>query len=182
VADGLRAWRAMPELRVIASYFGDQAYIEALTGSLKDHWRIHGRAQHLLMSFHGIPQSYVTRGDRYAEECRATASQLAAALDLQPQDWSLSFQSRFGANRWLAPATDHTLAELPRRGVRAVNVICPGFAADCLETLEEIALRGREIFLAAGGERFDYVGALNARSDHAQALAHLILRATSDWV
>jgi ferrochelatase len=93
----------------------------------------------------------------------------------------LSFQSRFGANRWLTPATDLTLAGLPRRGQRAVTVICPGFAADCLETLEEIALRGREIFLSAGGERFDYVGALNARTEHARALAGVILRATSDW-
>jgi ferrochelatase len=181
VAAGLRRWRAMPELRVIASYFGDRGYLEALAGSLKDHWRLHGRAQHLLMSFHGIPQSYVTRGDRYEEQCRASAAQLAAALDLQPQDWSLSFQSRFGASRWLAPATDDVLAELPRRGVQAVQVICPGFAADCLETLEEIALRGRALFLAAGGERFDYVSALNARRDHAQALAQLILRATADW-
>lgn len=181
VAGALRRWRAMPELRISAGYFADGGYIEALATSLKDHWRIHGRANHLLMSFHGIPLSYVARGDRYAEECGATAAQLAAALDLQPQDWSLSFQSRFGANRWLTPATDHILAELPRRGLRSLNVICPGFAADCLETLEEIALRGREIFLAAGGERFDYVGALNGRSDHARALAQLILRATGDW-
>jgi ferrochelatase len=181
VASALRAWRALPELRMIASYFADDAYIEALVASLKEHWRLHGRANHLLMSFHGIPQSYVARGDRYAEECAATAARLAAALDLQPQDWSLSYQSRFGANRWLTPATDHTLAQLPRRGLRSLNVICPGFAADCLETLEEIALRGREIFLAAGGERFDYVSALNGRSDHARALAQVILRATGDW-
>jgi ferrochelatase len=181
VAGALRAWRAMPDLRMNAGYCADGGYIAALAASLKEHWRIHGRANHLLMSFHGIPQSYVTRGDRYAEECGVTAAQLAAALDLQPQDWSLSFQSRFGANRWLTPATEHTLAQLPRRGLRSLNVICPGFAADCLETLEEIALRGREIFMAAGGERFDYVGALNGRSDHARALAQLVLRATGDW-
>ena len=93
----------------------------------------------------------------------------------------MSFQSRFGANRWLTPATDSTLAELPRRGLRATTLICPGFAVDCLETLEEIALRGRESFMAAGGERFDYVAALNARSDHARALAQILLRATADW-
>ena len=181
VAEGLRAWRDMPELRVIASYCSEPDYIGALAGSLREHWSTHGRNGHLLMSFHGIPQAYVVRGDRYDEQCHSTAAQLAAALDLQPQDWSLSFQSRFGANRWLTPATDLTLAELPRRGQRAVSVICPGFAADCLETLEEIALRGREIFLAAGGERFDYVSALNARTDHARALAGVILRATGDW-
>jgi ferrochelatase len=181
VAAGLRTWRAMPDLRLIAGYGSDRGYLDALAGALRDHWRIHGRAPQLLMSFHGIPHSYVARGDGYADECRATAAELAATLALQPQEWSLSFQSRFGANRWLTPATDRTLAELPRRGVRAVQVICPGFVTDCLETLEEIALRGREIFLAAGGERFDYVGALNDRSEHAQALAQLILRATSDW-
>jgi ferrochelatase len=142
---------------------------------------MHGRQAHLLMSFHGIPQSYVVRGDRYAEECQGTAARLAAALELEPQDWSLSFQSRFGANRWLTPSTDQTLAELPRRGLRAVSVICPGFAADCLETLEEIALRGRQIFLAAGGQGFEYVSALNGRTDHARALAQVILRATADW-
>jgi len=143
VADGLRSWRAMPELRYVASYFDAPEYIDALAASVREHWNLHGRNGHLLMSFHGIPLSYVTRGDRYAEECHATAALLAAALELAPQDWSLSFQSRFGANRWLTPATDSTLAELPRRGIRATTLICPGFAVDCLETLEEIALRGR---------------------------------------
>jgi ferrochelatase len=171
----------MPELRYVASYYDAPEFIDALAASVREHWSVHGRNGHLLMSFHGIPLSYVTRGDRYAEECHATAALLAAALDLAPQDWSLSFQSRFGANRWLTPATDSTLAELPRRGLRATTLICPGFAVDCLETLEEIALRGRESFMAAGGERFDYVAALNARSDHARALAQILLRATADW-
>jgi ferrochelatase len=181
VARALRAWRALPELRYIAGYHADAGYISALAGTLAEHWQLHGRGGHLLMSFHGIPQSYAARGDRYGDECRETAVQLAAALDLAPRDWSLSFQSRFGANRWLTPATDRSLRELPRRGIRAVTVICPGFAADCLETLEEIALTGRDIFLLAGGERFDYVPALNARTAHAGALARLILRSSADW-
>jgi ferrochelatase len=181
VARALRRWRALPQLRYIASYHAEPDYISALAASLNDHWRLQGRDTHLLISFHGIPVSYVARGDRYADECRHTAAQLAAALDLQPRDWSLTFQSRFGANRWLTPATDRTLQELPRRGVRAVTVVCPGFAADCLETLEEIALSGRDIFLKAGGERFDYVPALNARSDHARALARLVARSIADW-
>jgi ferrochelatase len=181
VARALRSWRALPELRYVAGYHADADYISALAASLSEHWQLHGRAGHVLMSFHGIPQSYVARGDRYGDECRQTAVQLAAALDLAPRDWSLSFQSRFGANRWLTPATDRSLRELPRRGIRAVTVICPGFAADCLETLEEIALTGREIFLLAGGERFDYVPALNGRAAHAGALARLILRSTADW-
>jgi ferrochelatase len=181
VGAALRAWRALPELRYLAGYHADAGYISALAASVGDHWRLHGRGAHLLMSFHGIPQSYVARGDRYGDECRQTAAQLAAALDLAPRDWSLSFQSRFGANRWLTPATDRSLRELPRRGIRAVSVLCPGFAADCLETLEEIALAGREIFLQSGGEHFDYVPALTAPSDHAGALARLIARASADW-
>jgi protoporphyrin/coproporphyrin ferrochelatase len=181
VGDALRDWRALPQLRFIASYFGESEYISALASSVREHWSLHGRNGHLLMSFHGIPLSYVLGGDSYADECQATAARLAAALDLQPQDWSLSFQSRFGANRWLTPATDATLTQLPGRGLRAVTLVCPGFAADCLETLEEIALTGRELFLAAGGERFDYITALNGRADHARALAQVILRATGDW-
>ena len=181
VALGLRAWRSLPELRTIAHYYADPGYLAALLNSVKDHWRLHGRDAHLLMSFHGIPESYVARGDAYAEQCRQSAAQLAAALDLQPQAWSLSFQSRFGANRWLGPATESTLRELPRRGQRKLMVICPGFAADCLETLEEIDLSGRKIFMDAGGERFEYISALNARADHARALAQLIARACSDW-
>jgi len=182
VARALRRWRAMPQLRCIDSYCDAPEWTDSLAASVREHWSLHGRSGHLLMSFHGIPESYVLRGDRYAQACHDSAARLAAALDLQPQEWSLSFQSRFGANRWLTPATDATLAALPGRGLRAVTVICPGFAVDCLETLEEIALRGRDRFLAAGGERFDYVAALNARSDHARALAQVIHRATADWV
>jgi ferrochelatase len=181
VAQALRGWRALPQLRLIASYHAEPDYIRALATSLKDYRRLHGNGGHLLMSFHGIPLSYVNGGDRYAEECRQTASLLAAAMQLEERDWSLTFQSRFGANRWLTPATDRTLAELPRRGVRAVRVVCPGFAADCLETLEEIALSGRDIFMKAGGEQFEYVPALNARSDHAAMLAQMIARSISDW-
>jgi ferrochelatase len=168
VAQALRHWRALPELRYVASYHAEPDYIRALAASLKDYQRLHGRGGHLLMSFHGIPLSYVSGGDRYADECRQTAT-------------LLTFQSRFGANRWLTPATDRTLAQLPRRDVRAVRIICPGFAADCLETLEEIAITGREIFLKAGGENFDYVPALNARSDHAAMLARLVVRSIADW-
>jgi ferrochelatase len=181
VARALRVWRALPHLRHIGDYHAEPEYIGALAASVKDHWRLHGRSKHLLMSFHGLPVSYVTRGDRYADECRQTAALLAAAVSLEPREWTLTFQSRFGANRWLTPATDRTLMELPRRAVRAVSIICPGFPADCLETLEEIALTGREIFMQAGGEHFDYIPALNARTDHASALAALILRNIVDW-
>jgi ferrochelatase len=181
VAQSLSRWRAMPELRFIDSYYSDSGYIAGLANSLTEHWRTQPRSEHLLMSFHGVPQSFIAGGDRYADQCHHTAAQLAAALDLAPRDWSLSFQSRFGANRWLTPATDRTLAQLARRGVRSLSVICPGFAADCLETLEEIAMEGRETYLQAGGERFEYIGALNARSDHAGALARLVIQHSTDW-
>ncbi|HEX4025583.1 MAG TPA: ferrochelatase [Steroidobacteraceae bacterium] len=181
VARSLARWRTLPELRYVAEYYDEPDYIAALAASVRAHWQQHGRGAHLLLSFHGIPQAYAQRGDRYPDQCRDTAARLAAALELTPQEWTLSFQSRFGANRWLKPATVTTLHELPHRGIRAVTVICPGFAADCLETLEEIALAGRDIFLKAGGERFDYVPALNAEPGQVSGLARLIARVTGDW-
>ena len=181
IGGALRRWRHPPELRYLAEYHDSPDYIAALTASVRDHWRLHGRETHLLMSFHGIPVACVARGDRYGEACKETAAALANALGLEPHQWTLSFQSRFGAARWLAPATDRTLLELARRGQTAVSVLCPGFAADCLETLEEIAITARDAFLAAGGTRFDYIPALNARIEHARALAQLVLRATGDW-
>ena len=159
----------------------DADYISALAASLREHWQLHGRSGHLLMSFHGIPQSYVARGDRYADECRQTAAQLAAALDLAPRDWSLSFQSRFGANRWLTPATDRTLRELPRRGLRAVTVMCPGFAADCLETLEEIALAAATPFCMPAASASTTCRRSTPAPIMRGALARLILRSSTDW-
>ena len=177
VGAALGDWRALPDLSLIGDYHDHPDYIAALADSVREHWQQHGRTAQLLMSFHGIPQSCVQRGDAYEQQCRHTASLLAAALELGASDWSLSFQSRFGAARWLGPPTDQVLAELPRRGLRSLSVICPGFAVDCLETLEEIAVEGREIYLHAGGEQFQYVPALNDRGDHARALARRILDA-----
>ena len=177
VGASLRAWRTLPDLQLIGAYYDDAGYITALANSVREHWQQHGRTAQLLMSFHGIPQRCVQRGDAYETQCRQTASLLTTALELRASDWSLSFQSRFGKARWLGPATEHVLAELPGRGVRTLTVICPGFAVDCLETLEEIALRGREIYLHAGGEQFQYVPALNDRGDHARALAQRVLGA-----
>ena len=173
--------RAVPELRLLADYALDRGYIEALAASVRDHWRTHGRGAHLLLSFHGIPLSYARAGDVYGERCRATAAALAAALDLADDSWTLAFQSRFGPAKWLGPSTAETLRALSGRGVRSLDVLCPGFAVDCLETLEEIAIAGREIFLHAGGERYAYIGALNAQVAHARALAALLLDATRDW-
>ena len=173
--------RALPELRLLADDAVDVHYIEALAASVRDHWRAQGRGAHLLFSFHGIPLSYVRGGDSYGERCHATAAALAGALGLDTGSWSLAFQSRFGPAKWLGPSTEETLRALPGRGGRALDVLCPGFAVDCLETLEEIAIAGRESFLHAGGERYAYISALNARADHARALAALLLDATRDW-
>jgi ferrochelatase len=175
VGAAMHGWRALPDFRLIGDYHVDPGYIGALAASVREHWQAEGRRAHLLMSFHGIPVRCVQKGDPYESQCHATAKALAAALDLGAHEWTISFQSRFGSEKWLGPATDATLAELPGRGVRDLDVICPGFSVDCLETLEEIAIGGQEIFRHAGGQRFGYVPALNGRADHAEALARVVL-------
>jgi ferrochelatase len=177
----LRGWRALPELRLIADYHDHPGYIEALRASVAEHWQAHGRTAHLLVSFHGIPERYVQQGDPYFSRCQTTARLLADELLLRDGEWSVSFQSRFGPAGWLKPYTAEVLAAMPARGVREVSVVCPGFAVDCLETLEEIAIENRAVFLRAGGQRFDYVPALNARAGHAQALADLIEQHCQGW-
>ncbi len=179
VSAQLRMRRDVPSLRFIASYHDEAAYIEALAASVADHRREQGTARHLLMSFHGIPEFFVTRGDPYRKQCERTASLLAARLGLASDAWSVSFQSRFGRARWLQPYTSEVLAALPARGVKHVSVICPGFAADCLETLEEIGMENRDVFLAAGGEKYSYVPALNGRADHVAAIRSTVLRASA---
>ncbi|ROR34295.1 ferrochelatase [Inmirania thermothiophila] len=171
----------LPELHLVAGYHAEAGYLDALAASVREAWDREGRAGHLLFSFHGLPRRYAAAGDPYPVQCRATAAAVAARLGLAPQAWSVAFQSRFGPGAWLEPATEAVLAELPARGVRTLQVLCPGFAADCLETLEEIAVRGRETFLAAGGERFGYVPALNDRADHLDFLAALCARRLRAW-
>jgi len=176
VSAALRAQRDVPSLRFVSSYHDEPAYIDALAASVTDYRRQHGSARHLLMSFHGIPEFFVTRGDPYRRQCERTAALLAARLDLASDAWSVSFQSRFGRARWLQPYTSEVVAALPERGMKQVQVICPGFAADCLETLEEIGMENRDIFLAAGGVEYRYLPALNARADHVAALRAVVLR------
>jgi protoporphyrin/coproporphyrin ferrochelatase len=175
IARCLSAERDLPEVQLIPGYATHADYIGALVASIQEHWQQQGGKSHLLMSFHGVPIRCVTRGDPYETQCRATAALLASALQLTAEQWTISFQSRFGAERWLEPATFTTLTRLASSGTRAVTVCCPGFSVDCLETLEEIAIGARELYLHAGGERFDYVMALNDRPDHARALAELLL-------
>jgi ferrochelatase len=174
VTAALAGQRDTPSLRFVSSYHDEPAYIDALAASVDEHRRQHGAARHLLMSFHGIPELFVTRGDPYRRQCERTASLLAARLGLASDAWSVSFQSRFGRARWLQPYTSEVLAALPKRGVKHVNVICPGFAADCLETLEEIGIENRDVFLGAGGERYSYIPALNGRADHVAALRAVV--------
>jgi len=176
VSAALRAMRSVPSLRFVSSYHDDAAYIESLAASVRDHRREFGATSHLLMSFHGVPERYVTQGDPYREQCERTASLVAQKLGLSAGEWSVSFQSRFGRARWLQPYTSEVLAAMPARGVKSVSVICPGFAADCLETLEEIGMENRDVFMAAGGEKYRYIAALNARPDHVAALGALVSR------
>ncbi|HET7650684.1 MAG TPA: ferrochelatase [Gammaproteobacteria bacterium] len=158
----------------IRDYHAHPGYIAALAASVREHWAQHGRGQRLLISFHGIPQQIADRGDPYPVHCRQTATLLAEALGLDHGDWQLVFQSRFGPAAWLQPYTDETLKQLAASGIKTVDVICPGFAADCLETLEEIALRYAEVFREAGGDNLRYIPALNARADHVRALAAIV--------
>ena len=181
VSAELKRWRWLPELRFVAGYHDHPGYIEALRASVAEHWSRAGRTPHLLMSFHGIPERYFTAGDPYFCKCQKTARLLADELLLRESEWSVAFQSRFGPSAWLKPYTREALASMPGRGARSVTVVCPGFAVDCLETLEEIAIENRDSFMRAGGERFEYVAALNARPAHAQLLTDLIVAHTQGW-
>jgi len=182
VADELRHWRALPELRFINDYHRHPAYISALAESVRRYWSVHGEPDKLLLSFHGIPQEYVDAGDPYAEQCYNTAALLIAALELPKDRWQLSFQSRLGPKQWLQPYTDHTLEALAKEGVRNIHVLCPGFSVDCLETLEEVAMENRDIFLEAGGEQYGYIECLNEHASHIQLFSELITRHTRGWV
>jgi ferrochelatase len=181
VADVLKKWRWLPELRTITHYHDDQNYINALADSIRAHWQQRGRAEKLLFSFHGIPRHYFEAGDPYHCECHKTARLVATTLGLNEAEWLVTFQSRFGPREWLQPYTDAALKEQAGKGIKKVNVVCPGFPADCLETLEEINIQYRALFLGCGGKTFDYIPALNDRATHVQVLANLILRHCQGW-
>lgn len=181
VFDALKRLRWMPEVRTIGDYHVEPAYMSALAQSVETYWREHGRGDRLLLSFHGIPERYVKGGDPYEAQCLATAQSLRAMLGMNEESLVVSFQSRVGRERWLGPYTDELLARLAHEGVERLQVLCPGFSVDCLETLEEIALRGRDQFLGAGGKRLDYIPALNSSDAHVAAMCDLILRHTSGW-
>jgi ferrochelatase len=181
LTEALRNYRWVPELRWIGQYHDEAGYIAALAASVREHWAANGRGEHLLMSFHGVPRRYLLAGDPYHCQCQKTGRLLAEALFLEDGEWSLSFQSRVGREEWLRPYTDEHLAALAAAGTRQVDVICPGFSADCLETLEEIAMQDAEVFIEAGGRELRYIPALNARRDHMNFLTQLVLRHLQGW-
>ena len=160
-----------PDIGMVADYHLDARWVSAVAGSIRAHWQAHGRGDRLLLSFHGIPQRLVTAGDPYAAQCEASAAAIAQALDLSGDAWTLAYQSRFGRERWLQPYTAETLRALAAEGAARVDVACPGFAVDCLETLEEIAVENAAIFREAGGRSLRYIPCLNATGAHAAAIA-----------
>ncbi len=175
VFDELKRRRWMPGLHTIQHYHDHPGYIEALARSVEEHWAQHGRAERMLFSYHGIPRAYFLKGDPYYCECQKTSRLLAQRLGLDAADYAVTFQSRFGPVEWLQPYTDKAVEAWAKAGVRSVQAICPGFSADCLETVDEVGREAREAFEEAGGGEFSYIPALNARADHLRALTDVLL-------
>jgi len=185
VCDAVYQWtrriRALPELRFVNHYHDDPGYIAALARTVTDHWMTHGRPERLVLSFHGVPKRTLALGDPYHCECLKTARLLAERLGLKAQEVQVTFQSRFGKAEWLQPYTEPTLVDLARQGIKHVDVMCPGFTADCLETLEEIDKEARETFLSAGGKEFHYIACLNDRHEWIDALSAIAIRHLQGW-
>ena len=185
VADAVMAWmrrqRRQPELRLVNHYHDDAGYIDALTQRVRNHWMTHGRGERLVLSFHGVPERSLKLGDPYHCECHVTARMLGERLGLGQGELLVTFQSRFGKAKWLTPYTEPTLVDLAAQGVKRVDVMCPGFAADCLETLEEIDREARAAFIGAGGQAFHYVPCLNDQHEWIAALAAIALRHLQGW-
>lgn len=182
VFDALRKMRNMPEIRTVRSFHDHPGYIAALAQSVRDDWMQNGRPDVLVMSFHGVPRDTLEKGDPYHCECQKTGRLLAEALELKPDQYRITFQSRFGRAEWLKPYTAATLEELGKQGVGRVDAICPGFVGDCLETLEEIAMEGKASFLGAGGREFHYIPCLNERDDWIHALSHIVTENLQGWI
>ena len=174
-----RRW--MPELRFVSNYADNTQYIQALANSIQKHWAEHGKADKLLLSYHGIPKRYLLNGDPYHCQCYKTSRLLAEVLGLSKDDYMTTFQSRFGREEWLKPYTDETLKALPEQGVKSVQVVCPGFSSDCLETIEEIGEENRDYFMEAGGIRYEYIEALNSTPEHIDMLFSIIISNIHDW-
>lgn len=175
VAEYCMKKRNMPAVQFTRDYHDHPLYIQALADSIRKFWAQHGRADRLLMSFHGIPKPYADKGDPYADECRKTAVLVASELGLGTHEWAISFQSRFGAQEWLKPYTDELLTEWGNQGM-SVQVLSPAFSADCLETLEELAVENRDNFINAGGKSYEYIPALNIDELHIKLMADMVGR------
>jgi ferrochelatase len=174
-----RRW--LPDLRFVSHYPDYPPFITAAADKIRQHWQQHGRADKLILSYHGIPKRYLLNGDPYHCECYKTSRLIAEQLGLSKDEYLTTFQSRFGREEWLKPYTDETLKTLPAQGVKSVQVFCPGFSADCLETIEEIGEENKEYFLHAGGTGYEYISALNAEPQHIDALCHLIKDNLQGW-
>ena len=185
VFDAVYTWAAkvrhLPELRFVNHYHDEPGYIRALADSVRAYWHTNGRAEQLVMSFHGVPERTLKLGDPYHCECHKTARLLAVQLALKPAQYQVTFQSRFGKAKWLEPYTEPTLIKLAKSGVKSVDVMCPGFTGDCLETLEEISMEARHAFEEAGGEAFNYIPCLNDSPAWLAALADLTVKHLSGW-
>ena len=166
--------RWVPELRFVSDYYRYPEYTKAIADSITQHWQTHGRKQKLIMSFHGIPKKYISKGDPYQQQCLESARAIANQLKLKDKQWMLVFQSRLGAQEWLKPYCDETLKQLPSQGVESVDIICPGFSADCLETLEEIDGENKQYFLDAGGKEYQYIACLNDSDVHAKLMVEIV--------
>lgn len=174
LSNALKSMRNIPQIHFIKRYYQHPLYIEALATSIRNHWNTTGRQAKLFFSFHGIPKSYSDKGDPYPEECINTAHLVAKALNLSDEEWQLSYQSRVGAAEWLKPYTDETMKALGKSNLKGLDVICPGFSADCLETIEEIDEENREYFEQSGGSDFHYIPALNDQDIHIDLLEALV--------
>lgn len=181
VADSFRQRRWMPGLRFVTHYHDNPDYIDACANKIREHWEQNGSADKLIFSYHGIPKRYLLNGDPYHCECHKTSRLIAEKLGLEKGQYMTCFQSRFGREEWLKPYTDHTLKALASDGVKSVQVVCPGFSADCLETIEEIGEENRDYFLEAGGERYEYIDALNSDPEHIEMLTNLVVQNLQGW-
>ncbi|MFC3284669.1 ferrochelatase [Litchfieldella rifensis] len=182
LARALSACPHLPELRFVRDYHDHPAYVQALAASIRDHWQAQGGERgKLMLSYHGIPQRYAEQGDPYPRHCETTSRLVAEALGLGDDEWQMTYQSRFGREEWLKPYTDETLKAWAREGGERVDIISPAFAADCLETLEELEEENRENFVQAGGKTYRYIPALNDRADHIDLLAQLVGQHTQGW-
>ena len=181
VTEVLRKWRWIPEVRFINNYFEEPLYLDCLIKSIKDSWQEFGKSQKLIFSYHGVPKKYLLKGDPYHCFCQKTTRLVVEKMKLKEKEYMTTFQSRFGPDEWLQPYTDKTLENLPSKNIKKIHIISPGFSSDCLETLEELEVENKEIFMSSGGKKFNYIKCLNDKPEHLNMLALLILNHLKGW-